>query len=92
MATGNTSDADTIILEDVEIEQRVRSILPNISEVKLKSLMECFVQIGVTSPPDLYLLEADDMPMLNIIERRKLINAWKREYGTSTIDTGRKVE
>ena len=72
------SDADTVILDD--IEESVKTILPNITKTKLSRLMEHLVAQGIQSTSDLFFLDAEDLPMLNVIESRKLSKAWKEQY------------
>ncbi|XP_072032571.1 uncharacterized protein [Amphiura filiformis] len=78
------SDADTDIIEEISIELEVMTVLPNITEAKLGQLKDFFKANGVTSTSDLYFLQASDLPMLSLVESRKLVHAWQGKFSAES--------
>ena len=67
------------------MESEIKLVLPSLENVKVKQLLDLFLEIGVCGNDDLPLLkESDLVKVLKPIEARKLINHWKNRAASCT--------
>lgn len=60
------------------IEKAIRTVLPQLDEAKLETLVNELVKVGVEGPDDLQFIQEDDIKhLLTPIQCRKIIHSLK---------------